>query len=390
MLLILASILVGMLIIEIWLRLSSPKISIDHKPLYIADEYGNTIHQKNWDGPFYSTEKKANIQLKTNEEGFIGHDYTIEKATSTFRIAILGDSLVEAVQVDTKNNFISLLEKHLNASRPEELKNKNIEMMNFSIGGQGTFEELRIYKYYVQKYNPDLVFLVFFPNDFENNQYYIIDRKKLLADAQGWKQIDISNANNIQTRSDFKYKLLKNSRLVCRFDSIFRSNAFLHNLAVKIGLQHAGPMGTAKDGIHERFFIYQTPLSKTHSEVYDFTIDLLRYFAKQINEKSKFAIIYLPEATQVDSRLWEDKKKSTHGISNYKWNLEQTNSILREKLEKYVTFFDLTSIYKKYYEENQNLPMYFNRDGHLNEKGHEITAEALENFLIELYSIIRK
>ncbi|MFH0854071.1 MAG: SGNH/GDSL hydrolase family protein [bacterium] len=390
-LLILVSLIAGMAIIEIWLRVSSPKISKNHKPLYLADEYGNTIHQKNLNDLFYSTEKKSEVKLKTNKEGFIGNDYPLEKGTSTFRIAVLGDSFAEAIQIDTDKNFVSLLENQLNEFDYEKFNNKKIEAMNFGIGGQGTFEELKIYKYYVQKYNPDLVLLVFFPNDFENNQFYINYKKTIFNEERGWEKINISNANNSQTRSDFKYTLLKKSRLIYRLDSIFRSNAFLHNLAVKIGLQHSGPMGTEKNGIHSGFFIYETPLAKSHREVYDFTFELLKHFSKEVNQQTKFAVIYLPEATQADAQLWENKKKSTPGLANYEWNLNQPNTILAEKFKETNTiYFDLTPIYSEYCKKNHRSPIYFNQDGHLNETGHKITAQAIEKFLNEYYFNAKK
>lgn len=76
------------------------------------------------------------------------------------RVAVLGDSFVEALQVDLDQTFPKLVETAL----------PDTEVMNFGISGQGQVEELLTYRTYVRPFRPDLVVLAFFPgNDFIDN-----------------------------------------------------------------------------------------------------------------------------------------------------------------------------------------------------------------------------
>ena len=379
------SLLVGFFLIELAFRVATPARNLrPNKGLARADARGYTILQSNFDGQMEAKETGEQVHIKTNAEGFIGNDYDIEKPTSTIRIALFGDSFLEAVQIDFEKTFAHLLEQMLNENYAT-----TFEVMNFGIGGQGTVEELLRYHYYVKKYNPDYVALFFFPNDFENNQYYISEKEKF-SDGGLWENIAQSDANFKQDRTDLKYKILQTFRSVQYFDQLVRKNATLEKIAVKFGLHSAGIFGAPEDGIHPGFFIFQNPLPETHRQVYDFTAALINFFAQQVeNNNSKFILFYLPQTEQVDSGMWAGVKKDLPAAQNYVWDLDQPNNFLKNVAEKNnLLFFDLTPEIKKFYDENKNQYLYNFRgryhDGHFNDEGHRFVAVALFNYFTEI------
>lgn len=94
-----------------------------------------------------------------NSLGFRDVEWTPTKQ-KPHRVAVLGDSFVEGLQVDLDQTFPKLLEKRL----------PDTEVMNFGISGQGQVEELLTYRTYVRPFRPDLVVLSFFPgNDCVDN-----------------------------------------------------------------------------------------------------------------------------------------------------------------------------------------------------------------------------
>lgn len=109
------------------------------------------------------TEKLSHI--RTNDHGFIGDEWEIEKDATTLRIANLGDSFTAGHDVDYDKNFSALLGDELSEKIGEK-----VESLNFGVPGQGTGHALLTYRHYAAEFKPDLVILWFYMgNDFEDN-----------------------------------------------------------------------------------------------------------------------------------------------------------------------------------------------------------------------------
>ena len=98
-----------------------------------------------------------------NREGMKDVNHSLEKPSGVYRIAVLGDSFVEALQVDFEDTFFHQLEERLNK------QGFNVQVLAFGMGGFGTDQEYMLLKKYALKYDPDLVILTFVPNDISNN-----------------------------------------------------------------------------------------------------------------------------------------------------------------------------------------------------------------------------
>jgi hypothetical protein len=106
--------------------------------------------------------------LRINQDGFRGPDYSRSKPAGVVRVAVLGDSYVEAMQVAEDKTFTAVIGRAL-ADCPA-LKNKRIEAMNFGVDGYGTAQELGVLQRKVWAYSPDIVVLaIFLGNDVRNN-----------------------------------------------------------------------------------------------------------------------------------------------------------------------------------------------------------------------------
>jgi len=378
------SILIGLFVIESGLRFVDREEKEDPaRQIWVADDRGDTIHKSNLDIMRFSEESKREAHLITNAEGFMGKDYEVEKSENTIRVAMLGDSFLEAIQVDFDQNFAYLLEEKLNSSGDTKF-----EIMNFGVGGQGTMEELKRYPYYISKYKPDYVLLFFYPNDFENSQYYLSSRYLIQGNNPEWKNIPLENANSNFARDDFKYKLLKNFHLVRFLDAKVRQNAFLSEFAIRLGLQHAGVMGVPEEGIHPTFLIFKDPLPDAHKEVYDFTSELIVFMNSVVGEDgARLGVVYLPQAEQVDDDLWKEEKEDLPVLEKYNWNFDQPNNFLKEKMEtNNISYLDLAPILRDYYEKNEDAILYYDKRRHLNEDAHVILTDILAGYIENLIS----
>jgi len=88
---------------------------------------------------------------------------------STYRIAIVGDSYVEALQVNVSQTFWRLMESRLN-SECNNFNYEKFEVLPFGVSGHGPAQYLLNIKHKISKLNPDLILVIFTPgNDFRNS-----------------------------------------------------------------------------------------------------------------------------------------------------------------------------------------------------------------------------
>jgi len=112
--------------------------------------------------------REGNAYVRINSAGLRDREHAIEKPANAYRIAVLGDSYAEAMQVERADAFWSLLEGEL--ERCEYQPGKRIEMINFGVSGFGTAQEYVMLEAVAMRYRPDLVLLQFMNgNDVSDN-----------------------------------------------------------------------------------------------------------------------------------------------------------------------------------------------------------------------------
>ncbi len=112
------------------------------------------------------------VPIQYSSAGLRDREYTRAKPADTFRIAILGDSFVEALQVPEDSMLSRLLEHEL-ARRDGT---RRYEVMNFGVSGYGSCQQLVLLEERVLDYAPDLVVAVHYHNDFDDNARFDLCR----------------------------------------------------------------------------------------------------------------------------------------------------------------------------------------------------------------------
>jgi hypothetical protein len=111
---------------------------------------------------------EGDAQVRINRDGLRDEEHPVAKPAGELRIAVLGDSCVEALQVPAEKTFWALLEKEL--ARCPAVAGQKIQALDFGVSGYGTAQELLTLQRRVWKYEPDLVLLAFYSgNDVRNN-----------------------------------------------------------------------------------------------------------------------------------------------------------------------------------------------------------------------------
>jgi hypothetical protein len=112
--------------------------------------------------------REGEAWVHVNRDGLRDVDHAMPKPPGVLRIAVLGDSCTEAIQVPAKRTFWALLAREL--PRCPALAGRRVEALDFGVSGYGTAQELLTLRLHVWKYQPDLVLLAFYSgNDVRNN-----------------------------------------------------------------------------------------------------------------------------------------------------------------------------------------------------------------------------
>lgn len=109
-----ATILVPLLLLELAIRVAGPFLPGNYDTgsyLERHPRYGH-YHPVSYDG--WTRRDEFVVRVRTNAEGQRGPAVPIERAPDTFRILVLGDSFVEAIQVAEHERFLARLERELN------------------------------------------------------------------------------------------------------------------------------------------------------------------------------------------------------------------------------------------------------------------------------------
>ena len=184
LLLVCFSFLFALLVAEIALRLGG----YSYPYWYAFEEQTGWMHRPGVAGWF---RREGEAYIRINSAGMRDMERAKAKPPDVYRIAVLGDSFAEALQVPLEQTFWHQLEGRLAAC--PELSGRRVEVLNFGVSSYGTGQELIALRSRVWDYDPDLIVLTFTPsNDVRNNSralerdelrpYFVFQGDRLVAD----------------------------------------------------------------------------------------------------------------------------------------------------------------------------------------------------------------
>lgn len=151
----------ALLLIELALRI----LGVSYQDFYKADPVRGVAHRAGARGWF---RREGRQYIVINREGFRDREHSATKPPGSYRIALLGDSFTEALQVRLEDSFGAVLEREL--ARCPGFRGRNVEVFNFGVSNYGTGQELLTLRDRVWAVEPDLVLLAFFSgNDVWDN-----------------------------------------------------------------------------------------------------------------------------------------------------------------------------------------------------------------------------
>lgn len=209
------SLVAAILIFEIGLRVAG----ISSPNLVMPDQYRGFSPRPGAEGWW---RKEGEAYIRINSDGLRDRERPKVKPSDTFRIAVLGDSMIEALQVPLEQTASAIMEQRLQYCGT--LPKPKVEVINFGVSSYGTAQELLTLRHKVWDYSPDLVLLAFTTsNDIKDNSralaqdpdlraYFIYQDGKLVPDTSFLESARFQRQQSRLGR--FLFWLKDNSRIV--------------------------------------------------------------------------------------------------------------------------------------------------------------------------------
>jgi hypothetical protein len=382
---------VGLVVLEIGLRIagySSPEF-------YEADEklgYRLIPGMSGW----YTREGRSYVEI--NSDGFRDLEHAVAKPEGTYRVAVIGDSYVEALQVGRDETFANYIPTAM-ANCPN-LDGRRVEVLTFGVSGYSTAQELLMLRAKVWKYSPDMVLLaVTTNNDITDNSryfkktpipYYEVRDGQLTLDDSFLSDRVFVRRNSSLTR--LGTWLMDHLRFVQAYTDVHRRVKY--ELAKWREAGNSPPAdaggGTTPEvgsepGIDNQ--IYREPSDENWRAAWDVTERLIGVMDAETREHgAKFVVVLTSNGIQVvPSREQRVAFAKRLGVDD----LNYPNRRLVGYCNSHsIAAIDLVPELTKFADESHVYLHGFDQDignGHWNRVGHKIAGEAIGRHLCEIF-----
>lgn len=306
------------------------------------------------------------VAVSVNADGFRDRDHAVAKPAGGFRIVLLGDSFVEAIQVRFEDSVGAVLQQRLERSRGR------VETMNFGVSGSGTARQYLALREYALRYRPDLVLLFFVGND-------VSDNSPRLKGAPYFPYPRLSGAGNLLRDSAgeplFTTFAAPEARLALP-DAVkhhWKTYRFLRQLA-----DRSAPVARSGLGYYE---LYRRDPRPAWAEAWSTTEQLIlatRDLAQAHN--AGFGVVLVPAAWEVYPEQWKQIISRVPGASDAAIDPDYPSRRLKQFLHANgVRVFDLLDDFRR--QAAGLAPLYIPEDAHWTAAGHRLAAELLAEAL---------
>lgn len=316
--------------------------------------------------------REGDADVLITEHGFRGVAIAPgEPARDTLRVALVGDSYIEARQVALEATIGARLRGDLEACA-ESL----VEVLAFGVSGYGTAQEYLLYRERVAAYHPDLVVLAFLSgNDVSDNHpalqgeasgrpFFSVGADDALVLDAGFRETEAFRARADESGLSW---LLGRSRLLRALDAIGGHG----DGAVR------GELGLSDE-------VYAPPTNETWADAWARTESLVRHFARDVRDDGgRFAVVALSNAIQVDP---DPDVRERFRLAVHAQSLEYPEQRLAEAgARDGYRVLALAPILRAYAEAHDTQLHGFANTamgtGHWNETGHAEASRALARWL---------
>jgi hypothetical protein len=316
------------------------------------------------------------------------------KSSDVLRIAVIGDSYVEALQVPTTKSFWYLLEEQLSNTCPR--LDKKYEIVPLGVSGHGPVQYLKTLQTRAKDLNVDFNIVLFTPgNDIRNSS------PQLELGSSRYSLISKRSFISIEADDRLIIKEYKNSSMLLKiYRNIITENANLIEKSnfLKLSIEFATRLKNwntsrinnkdSSDPIFDESAIYlpDNRLTKSWKDAKLLTKKSVELIGKYSEKSPVFAVIgtsptqVTPNSKEVESLLGNLKVPDLKEPNRFFSNLFKENQIEYLDLLKYIKINENE-------EGLHGVAPYWG--GHWNSKGHKLVSNVLSQELCPIISKLK-
>jgi hypothetical protein len=316
----------------------------------------------------YRVKNEIKAKFKINQAGWNSQydEYQINKSNGKLRVAVIGDSYVEALNVNYNESLAEQLE--------HTFPNSRLEVFRFGISGAPLSQYLHLLRKEVRKYSPDLVVTILVHNDFDES--YL-------------------PTPGVYTRSFLKIQIVNNTVQgeMPPLDYQPPWYAFIRNSATwrYLAYRQRIRFSSLRNLVFRR--------QKQERQEYQANIEVSGLHAKM--ERNTLVTDYIfkkmkdiCESSNAELIIVMDGDRSGIYRNIYNVNYKPTGALLLNAMaesvaQKYnIHFIDLQPVFQKDFIINEKF-FDFDFDSHWNNYGHSIIAKSIADFIHSRFSDFR-
>ncbi len=286
-------------------------------------------------------------------------DVSMEKSKK--RIAIVGDSFMWGFNVEENDSFYA----HVQEQFPE------YEVLNFAVSGYGTDQYFLLLNHTVLAFEPDIVLIAAYTNDFENigsSVQYGYQKPQFLLDGDS---LVLRNVPVLYQEADAPNLFERGSSFLAHYSHLYAFfRPYLGNVIQSLmggGLSESDPTLRL--------------LEKNQTPEYEELVRLNQRLFCEIADlvEADLVVVSIPSQINVDESYFQEQLTKA-GLSPERYDYKKQSKIMQEYSE--TCGFDVVDLQETFQHEDPE-DVY---NGHWTEKGEEMAATAVGKFLREHYT----
>jgi lysophospholipase L1-like esterase len=371
---VLLGVLTPLLVLEIALRLFGPILPGNYDTGHYLQRHPRLGHFNvpGFDGWIKTSEFTTRVTI--SPLGLRDPRTEYARPADTHRILVLGDSFVEAVQVDASKTVAARLEASLqqHSSRP-------VEVINAGVAGYGTGQEMLLLDQEGVRYQPNVIVLVvFLGNDIGDNSYrpdparseqttrptFELDSERMIRVVPGAPPESGTSVRQVL-------------RSCCLLYNVFETGVLMKLSQVPVRDQPEFEVG----GRYLVRSLYETKPDPEMSRAWRITERLLGMMRDRASsEGAPFVVVGAPDWLALDEVAWQERMGESRAASG-RYAPDVPNRMLGEIAGRVgAPYVDLWPILA---HPSTSQPLYFPIDTHWTPAGHAVVAQAIDAKLRE-------
>ena len=313
-------------------------------------------HQPHFSGINRSLTQEFTMPVRSNELGMVGKEVSVKKPQGVYRIAVLGDSFVEALQTEEENSAVNVLERMLN-----QTGQRRYEVLNFGCSSFSPSLEYFQLVHFVEKFDPDLVLVMFHLSDVTNDWVY----------QKGNQVNDQGEVIGISMHKSFLYKLAEKSALLRTI--VQRVKALQQSRAIQRSEHLTQAYGA----------MFKEQYSQEDLKAWKLSKGYLRQMNEWAEQRGvKFGLIVIPAGPQLEPVALSHGQRFPFSANGQILTSTKMQTVLGDWAKEHgVWLLDLLEYGKQFKEKHPDTTLYFPLDQHWTKGGNAMAASAIFEWL---------